>query len=247
MAHKKGAGSSRNGRDSVGQRLGMKTGAGQAVNAGTILLRQQQREEAAARQRSRDRRNLLIIGGVLGAAALGILVVALYLNNQAQVASANHLKFQTVSGTIGTQVPDEGPATHIDPSTTATYKFYPATSGPHYAQPVAPVPWRTVSTLVEGQYLHNLEHGGIAILYNCPSGTDCTTLKNQLQNYVQNLVPAEPKFGEFKMVMTPYSHGMQKKVALVAWHYIEFLDGYDQQAITQFYENHVDQGPEPIA
>jgi len=138
-------------------------------------LRQQQREEAAARQRSRDRRNLLIIGGVLGAAALGILVVALYLNNQAQVASANHLKFQTVSGTIGTQVPDEGPATHIDPSTTATYKFYPATSGPHYAQPVAPVPWRTVSTLVEGQYLHNLEHGGIAILYNCrtTSRTSC--------------------------------------------------------------------------
>ncbi|TMF57029.1 MAG: 50S ribosomal protein L27 [Chloroflexi bacterium] len=40
MAHKKGAGSSRNGRDSVGQRVGLKTGAGQAVNAGTIILRQ---------------------------------------------------------------------------------------------------------------------------------------------------------------------------------------------------------------
>ena len=40
MAHKKGAGSSRNGRDSVGQRLGVKTGAGQTVNAGTIILRQ---------------------------------------------------------------------------------------------------------------------------------------------------------------------------------------------------------------
>ncbi len=40
MAHKKGAGSSRNGRDSVGQRLGIKTGAGQSVNAGTIILRQ---------------------------------------------------------------------------------------------------------------------------------------------------------------------------------------------------------------
>jgi len=40
MAHKKGAGSSRNGRDSVGQRLGIKTGAGQTVNAGTIILRQ---------------------------------------------------------------------------------------------------------------------------------------------------------------------------------------------------------------
>jgi large subunit ribosomal protein L27 len=40
MAHKKGAGSSRNGRDSVGRRLGMKAGAGQTVNAGTIILRQ---------------------------------------------------------------------------------------------------------------------------------------------------------------------------------------------------------------
>jgi large subunit ribosomal protein L27 len=40
MAHKKGAGSSRNGRDSVGQRLGVKAGAGQEVNAGTIILRQ---------------------------------------------------------------------------------------------------------------------------------------------------------------------------------------------------------------
>jgi large subunit ribosomal protein L27 len=40
MAHKKGAGSSRNGRDSVGQRLGIKTGAGQSVNAGTIIIRQ---------------------------------------------------------------------------------------------------------------------------------------------------------------------------------------------------------------
>ncbi len=40
MAHKKGAGSSRNGRDSVGKRLGIKAGAGQDVLAGTVLLRQ---------------------------------------------------------------------------------------------------------------------------------------------------------------------------------------------------------------
>ncbi|TMC27869.1 MAG: DUF3105 domain-containing protein [Chloroflexi bacterium] len=211
-------------------------------------LRQQQREEAAARQRARDRRNLYIIGGVLGAAALAILLVALYLNNQANLANKNRLTFQTVSGTVGTQVPDEGTASHIDPSTTWTYKFYPPTSGPHYSvQGSAPVPWKTVDTLVEGQFVHNLEHGGIAILYNCPSGNDCTTLKNQLQNYVQNLAPAEPQFAEVKLVMTPYTRGMQKKIALVAWHYVEFLDSYDQAEITRFYENHVDQGPEQIA
>ena len=40
MAHKKGGGSSRNGRDSQPKRLGVKRFAGQAVNAGTILVRQ---------------------------------------------------------------------------------------------------------------------------------------------------------------------------------------------------------------
>jgi large subunit ribosomal protein L27 len=40
MAHKKGGGTSRNGRDSQGQRLGVKRFSGQAVNAGTIIVRQ---------------------------------------------------------------------------------------------------------------------------------------------------------------------------------------------------------------
>lgn len=40
MAHKKGQGSSRNGRDSQPKFLGVKRGDGQRVNAGTILVRQ---------------------------------------------------------------------------------------------------------------------------------------------------------------------------------------------------------------
>jgi len=40
MAHKKGASSTRNGRDSNAQRLGVKRFGGQVVNAGEILLRQ---------------------------------------------------------------------------------------------------------------------------------------------------------------------------------------------------------------
>ncbi len=40
MSHKKGQGSSRNGRDSNGQRRGVKRFGGQAVRAGTILVRQ---------------------------------------------------------------------------------------------------------------------------------------------------------------------------------------------------------------
>ncbi len=40
MAHKKGGGSTRYGRDSQSKRLGVKRFAGQQVNAGTILVRQ---------------------------------------------------------------------------------------------------------------------------------------------------------------------------------------------------------------
>ena len=40
MAHKKGGGSSRNGRDSAGRRLGVKAYGGQTVSAGSIIVRQ---------------------------------------------------------------------------------------------------------------------------------------------------------------------------------------------------------------
>ena len=40
MAHKKGVGSSRNGRDSAGKRLGVKRFGGEQVTAGSILVRQ---------------------------------------------------------------------------------------------------------------------------------------------------------------------------------------------------------------
>lgn len=40
MAHKKSAGSARNGRDSISKRLGVKKYGGEKINAGTIILRQ---------------------------------------------------------------------------------------------------------------------------------------------------------------------------------------------------------------
>ena len=40
MAHKKGQGSSRNGRDSVSKRLGVKRFGGESVSAGSIIIRQ---------------------------------------------------------------------------------------------------------------------------------------------------------------------------------------------------------------
>ena len=53
MAHKKGLGSSRNGRDSNPKMLGVKVFAGQLVNGGEIIVRQ--RGTLSPRRRRRDR------------------------------------------------------------------------------------------------------------------------------------------------------------------------------------------------
>jgi large subunit ribosomal protein L27 len=49
MAHKKGQGSSKNGRDSQPQMLGIKAPAGKLVSAGTILVRQRGKRYGAGR------------------------------------------------------------------------------------------------------------------------------------------------------------------------------------------------------
>jgi len=118
-------------------------------------MRQAQREEAAARQRARDRRNLFIVAGGLAVVAIAIVLVAAILNNQARVAQANRIKFQQVTTAVGQAIPDEGTATHIDPSTTATYEFYPPPSGPHdNVAGFAPVDWQTIATLQDGQFVN---------------------------------------------------------------------------------------------
>ena len=204
-------------------------------------MRQAQRAEAARRQKAAERRSLLIIVGVLAAAALAIAITALYLYN----STPRHLNFQPVAQDVGQVVPDEG-RQHVQVGTPVTYQHQPPTSGPHYSQTgVAPVAWQTIGPIQPEVWVHNLEHGGIVVLYNCPSG--CDDLQKPLTTYVNSIVPPEPQYGEYKIIMSPYSEGMgTHKVALLAWDRIEFLDGYDQAKITQFYEAHVDQAPERI-
>ena len=67
MAHKKGGGSSTNGRDSHGQRLGVKRFGGQVVSSGSILIRQRGTRYKAGRNVSRAKDDSLfaIIDGVV--------------------------------------------------------------------------------------------------------------------------------------------------------------------------------------
>jgi large subunit ribosomal protein L27 len=67
MAHKKGGGSSTNGRDSHGQRLGIKRFGGQLVTGGSILIRQRGTRYKAGRnvERAKDDSLYAVITGVV--------------------------------------------------------------------------------------------------------------------------------------------------------------------------------------
>jgi large subunit ribosomal protein L27 len=67
MAHKKGVGSSRNGRDSNAQRLGVKRFGGQTVNGGEILVRQRGTKFKPGNNvgRGKDDTLFALVGGVV--------------------------------------------------------------------------------------------------------------------------------------------------------------------------------------
>lgn len=67
MASKKGVGSSRNGRDSNSKRLGVKRFAGQAVSAGSVLIRQRGTKVFAGKNvgRGRDDTLFALVSGVV--------------------------------------------------------------------------------------------------------------------------------------------------------------------------------------
>jgi large subunit ribosomal protein L27 len=67
MAHKKGGGSSVNGRNSAGQRLGVKRFGGQLVHAGTILIRQRGTRHKPGRNvgRGKDDTLFALINGIV--------------------------------------------------------------------------------------------------------------------------------------------------------------------------------------
>ncbi len=206
--------------------------------------RRTQESAGPGRELALKPRSTLLIASGFSVILLALLVVAAFLGLSGR---RTHLAFvsQPVAEVVGQPVPDEGPRRRLPPGQPVTYPSYPPTSGPHYGPPDGPVPWGSHGPLVEGQYLHNLEHGGVAILCNCP--TDCTNLRKQLQSYVDNLAPLDPAWSEVKMVVTPYARGMgQHRIALLAWHWLEYLDSYNQDAITKFYEVHVDQCCEQI-
>ena len=97
MAHKKGGGSSVNGRNSPGQRLGCKRFGGQLVNAGTILIRQRgtRHKPGLNVRRGKDDTLFALITGIVrfedkGSSGRYISVIPAPADSEAAAAAVAH-------------------------------------------------------------------------------------------------------------------------------------------------------------
>jgi hypothetical protein len=117
-------------------------------------------------------------------------------------------------------------APHVEPGTDVEWTNNPPTSGPHY--PVWAAWDREYPTLPRGYYVHNLEHGGIVLLYNCADG--CPDVVEQLRNVARNMEPDSTCTSPItkRVVIAPdplLPEGVQ--IAAVAWNAAYTASCYD--------------------
>lgn len=181
----------------------------------------------ARRQSRKALRRYAIFAGVGLVAA--VLLVSLFLPS---------LPFGRGGGNIPENAPgqryDDQGTTHIQLGEShAPYNSIPATSGWHYSQPNAPVAWGVYNDPIPDEVLiHNLEHGGVGVHYNCPDG--CPDDVAKLVNFYQGR----------KVVVSPYPN-MPTKFALTAWNYLDAFDVYDEARIAAFLDAHISSGNAP--
>src|SRR6185437_15933397 len=116
-------------------------------------------------------------------------------------------------------------------------KHNPPASGPHYP---SPKDWGIyTTTIAPGYWVHNLEHGGVVVLYDCPTG--CSQVVTELQQAYQTF--PKDKYNEVKLLATPYSglpNGTQ--VMAVAWDFQKAYSSFDVQKLQTFYNARADHG-----
>lgn len=123
------------------------------------------------------------------------------------------------------------------------YSTVPATSGPHWStKPAAGDPWGAparwgvyAEALPDEVLVHNLEHGGIGLHYNCPVG--CPDTIEALKGFV----PANLS----QFIVSPYT-GMKTKIAVTAWRRVIYLDDVDADAIRGFIRQYKGKAPENV-
>lgn len=113
------------------------------------------------------------------------------------------------------------------------YTDVPPTSGDH--DPCW-APWGVHETEVpDERWVHNLEHGGVVLLYNCPDGCDAEV------DALAAMVEERGAFG----LLTPYA-ALPARFAAVSWGHRYVTDCFDPEALEAFWDARANRAPESL-
>ncbi|MFT6399088.1 MAG: hypothetical protein ACJAYU_003851 [Bradymonadia bacterium] len=127
---------------------------------------------------------------------------------------------------------------HVDEPTLITYETTPPTAGPHRG---AWGVWGEYEFMPPQRYIHNLEHGGIAFLYNPCLGDE---VLDQLREFARAW-PADDG-GEFRWILTPYPE-LETAISVVSWGQAYTADCVDTDEISAFIADNYRTAPEDVA
>lgn len=133
---------------------------------------------------------------------------------------------------------EEAGALHISLPEAITWAQSPPSSGNHRGEWAK---WGEYTYLPPQRWLHNLEHGGAALLYN-----PCADPKiiNDLRGFAR-CRPTETPGGPFRWVLTPYAN-LPRRLAVVTWKWTLMGDCFDADAVEAFLKAHYRQTEEDI-
>ncbi|MEO8228301.1 MAG: DUF3105 domain-containing protein [Chloroflexota bacterium] len=227
--------------------------------------RERERERERARSRTTYRRRpflernrgsllaLLVIAAVVLAGGFVVIQAnskAYACSTQTDPAPAAAPLPNGSPGPLG-QVQSDIGRNHIIAPANQRYAACPPASGPHYASSGGPIPGRYYSpddaTVPEG-WIHNLEHGGLVVLYSCDKGAcDATTqqaLQDLFKSFPDSPICKKPK-GQIGPVITRFEE-MKKPIAALLWGRVLFQDKLDTAQILEYFTTQAElHNPEP--
>jgi hypothetical protein len=134
---------------------------------------------------------------------------------------------------------DSQAASHIaEPLPASSYNSSPPSSGSHCNTWGHYATYGAARPLPACNFLHNLEHGAIVLLYNCPEG--CPEIVEALEG-IMAAPPDDPDCIAPRLVLTPYEE-MDAKIAAAAWGYTwtsACMDDAARDSLVDFIEAHI--------
>lgn len=135
---------------------------------------------------------------------------------------------------------------HVDPDAgPVAYLTNPPASGPHFP---AWARWGARHGVPRGHWVHNLEHGGVAFLYRCASGS-CDAARDALARAAEGIpadracTPTATEPARVRVVITGDDR-IETPVAGAAWGWLYAADCADAASMRSFYERHAGRAPE---